>query len=483
MKKCLLLFLLFLIPFCAALAQEVSIDLGKSPVPIDEYFTISVTLKNQELKSIGKFPELEGFEKSRRFSSTTTNIINGQVTVAQTVTQNYAALKEGEVTIKPFTIMVNEKPVESDGAEIVVGPPAGRSRGGSQPPLLQGFGLLDELFGAQKPQEFIDKKEDAFLVFNTEKQEAYVGEGVSVNLAFYVARDDQNLLDFHDFLRQISAILKKLKPANAWEETFEQTGGEAEIVTFDDKEYLRFKLYEAVYYPLNDEPLLFPSVGLEMIKYRLAKEPGFLGNNRQATRKTYYTAPKIVNIKQLPDHPLRDAVPVGNYRLNEYVPRKNFVAGKSFTYAFEVEGEGNLAVIKAPEPEKIPSLDLTLPNVKQNLIRQNGRVFGQKSFRYFITPRAPGSYDLSRAFSLIFFNPETSRYDTLRSEMQIEVAGVEDNDAAIKSKDPGAFYGRLQNESNDLISLSQYSNVKLYTNLVVLFLLLVSLYLFYQHRL
>ena len=63
------------------------------------------------------------------------------------------------------------------------------------------------------------------------------------------------------------------------------------------------------------------------------------------------------------------------------------------------------------------------------------------------------------------------------------VAGQADNDAAIQSKDMGEFYERIPDESNALLSLNQFGEVKLYTNLVVLFLLLVSLYLFYKHRL
>ena len=483
MKRYLLLFTLFLIPFFGALAQEVVIKLGKSPVPIDEYFTISATLKNQQLKTIGKFPELEGFEKSNRFSSTTTNIVQGQISTEQTITQNYAPLKEGEFVIEPFTLEVNGKTVSFKGGKVTVGPPAANPNAGNNQPPISGFGLLDELFGKQKPQEYIDKEEDAFLAFSTDKNQVYVGEGLGVNLSFFVAREDQNLLDFYDFNKQYTQILKTLKPASAWEETFSLSSVEPIQVTIEGKEYLQFKLFEAVYFPLNTQPLLFPSVGLEMVKYRIAKEPGFFGDNRMASRKTFYTSPKIVNVNPLPPHPLADAVPVGIYTLKETVDRTKFMAGKSFNYHFEIQGEGNLATIKAPVPDTIPNLDFTAPDTREDIVRQNGRVFGQKSFHYFATPKTPGTYDLSQAFSFIFFNPETAAYDTLRSELKIVVAGQADNDAAIQSKDMGEFYERIPDESNALLSLNQFGEVKLYTNLVVLFLLLVSLYLFYKHRL
>src|SRR6478735_4638007 len=237
MERFLLLFCLVLIAFSGARAQEVVIKLGKSPVPIDEYFTISATLKNQQLKTIGKFPELEGFEKSNRFSSTTTNIVNGQISTEQTITQNYAPLKEGEFPIKAFTLEVNGKTVAFKGGKVKIGPPAADPNAIANQPPLQGFGLLDELFGKQKPQEYIDKKEDAFLAFSTAKPEVYVGEGLGVNLSFFVAREDQNLLDFYEFNKQYTSILKTLKPATAWEETFNLSNVEPLPVTIEGKEY------------------------------------------------------------------------------------------------------------------------------------------------------------------------------------------------------------------------------------------------------
>lgn len=483
MKKKLVLFYLFLIPFFPALAQKVRIELGKCPVPIDQYFTISVTLENQILKTISKFPEIEGFQKSNRFSSTTTNIINGQISTAQTVTQNYAPLKEGEFQIKPFSIEVNGRKHDFKGGTVKIVPAETQPNAGQQLPPLQGYGILDELFGKQKPREFIDKKEDAFLAFSPQKTTVFVGEGLHVDLSFYVVRADQNLLDFYDLNNQFSAILKQLKPTSVWEEVFDQSNIEPEFVTIDGKEYMRFKLYEAVYFPINTETLLFPSVGLQMIKYKVAKSPVLFGDDRQATYKTYYTAPKIVEVKQLPQHPLRQSVPVGDYKLKEGLDKFKFIASKSFNYVFTIEGEGNLAMLPNPEPLPITGLEFTTPDVRQNITRQNGRVYGQKGFRYFMTPKKPGIYDLGKAFSFIFFNPVSAKYDTLHANTKIKITGETDTDAAIQSKDMGEFYERIPEESNELLSIHQFSEVKLYTNLVVLFLLLASLYLFYKHRL
>src|SRR5690606_2815502 len=167
---------------------------------------------------------------------------------------------------------------------------------------------------------------------------------------------------------------------------------------------------------------------------------------------------------------------------NEYLSTRTFTVGKSFKYTFEISGEGNLAVLNAPEPLPVSGLEFTMPDVQQHIVRQNGRVTGRKSYTYFVTPKKPGNYDLEPVFSFAFFNPTTAKYDTLSSKITLTVKGKTDNDATIQAKDMGEFYERIANEKNELVSLNQYKEVKRYTNQVVVLLLVISLFLFYKNR-
>jgi hypothetical protein len=468
-----MLCLLWTVP---ATAQQISIELGKSPLPINQYFTVSVKLQDQTLKEYAPFPEIPGFKKSNKYSSTKTISTAGKTTTIFTLIQNYAPLAEGEFELKPFTMKVNGQVVQSQGMTIKVTPVVAATQ--QTPDVLDPTVTEETVPVVEEQPEYIDKEDNAFLTVYTNKKEVYVGEGLTVNLYFYLAREDQRLLDFYDFNRQIEHILQQLKQPNVWEETFEFTEITPENVTVNGKPYLRFKLYEAVLYPLNLEPIHFPALTLQMIKYKVAKNPGLLTKDRQEGFKTFYSREKVVPVHELPPHPLRDMVPVGQYRLRESLSKQQVSVNKSFTYLFQVEGEGNLAAIMPPVPTPAAGLDFYPPDVRQDVTRRAGRVIGSKSFSYPVIPHEPGTYKMGEALQWIFFNPVTATYDTLQPKLAVHVTGVRDADALVLSRDLGSFYNIRDNEDDKLVSLHMFDDIKRYTNIILLVLLAVAAFVF-----
>jgi hypothetical protein len=479
MRLLIVLVLLYLFSWVPALAQQARIELGKSPVPINTYFTVSIRLQDQPLKDYSPFPEIEGFKKSNRFSSTQTVVKGGQTTSVLTITQNYAALGEGDFELKPFTMKVNGQSLQSAGMKIKVAPMTTVS---PQAPDLQNLVIPQETGqGEERPQEYVDKEDNAFLTLYTDKKEVYVGEGLNIVLYFYLAEQDQRLLDFYDFGNQITGILRQLKQPNAWEEAFEFAEITPEQVVVQGQPYLRFKLYEAVLYPLTTEPLQFPQLSLRMIKYKVAVNPT-LQEDRLEGYKNFFARERIIPVKELPPHPLRDMVPVGQYTLRERLSSQTVPLNKSFTYLFELEGEGNLAAIMPPTPASTGTLDFYSPDLRQDITRIAGRVQGVKRFAYSVLGRVPGTYNLGNDFHLIYFNPETITYDTLRSSLSVTVTGIADAGSLVLAKDLGPFYKILENEDHTLISLYKEEDIKRYTNIVLLVLLAVSGFIFLKYR-
>ena len=240
-------------------AQDISIELGPGEIGSNQSYTIIITVKNDRLKSYDNFPEIDGFSKRGTSSSSSTNIINGQITSTQSVTMNYTPLREGTFTLAPFTMEINGEEISSDGATIKVGPPVQR-RQRTDPFHRDPF---EDLFGRRtEPKEFVDVKEDAFLALSIDKDEVYLGEGFTSTLAFYVSESNRAPLQFYDLGRQVSEIVKKLKPANCWEENFNIENISGESVRIGGKDYTQYKIYRAAFYPLNLEPVVFPSVDL-----------------------------------------------------------------------------------------------------------------------------------------------------------------------------------------------------------------------------
>jgi hypothetical protein len=442
-------------------AQTFRIELGPERIAENQVFTITLVVENERIRTHEEFPDIPGMVKRGTSSSSQTNIVNGQISTSQSVTMNYSPQRQGEILIKPFSIKVNGQVVESPGQKVTVGPPQQRQQR-TDPFSRDPF---QDFFGRREEPEFVEVQDDAFFALTTSKDEIFVGEGVTVTLAFYVADANRATLRFHDLGRQMSEILKKIRLANCWEENFNIEQITPESVLVNNRRYEQYKIYQATFYPLNTDPLGFPSVELEMIKYKVARNPSFFGQNRQEDFKKFQTKPKVVKVKPLPPHPLRDRVSVGDYRLDETLSADSVVTGGSFTYEFGIYGEGNIAGITKPELNSGSALEFYEPNVGQNINRRVGRVTGAKVFGYFGIPNEPGEYRLGEVFEWVFFNPRTARYDTLKSNKTLRVIGESKRNQAIQASDPGSFYDRIRIADNSLISLDSGKWSGLLTNL------------------
>jgi hypothetical protein len=369
----------------------------------------------------------------------------------------YHPIRQGTVTVPSFTMKVNDKPVRVQGKKVKIGAPVQQQRD----PFRSLFDRdpADDFFGRGET-EFVDIKDDAFLAFTTNKDEVYIGEGFNVSLSFFVSEENRAPLQFHELGKQLSEILKKVKPNNCWEENFNIENIEGETVVVNGRDFTQYKIYQATYYPLNAEPIVFPRVGLEMIKYKVAKNPSFFGQNRQEDFKTFYSQPKKVTVKQLPPHPLRETVAVGNYQLYEHMPSTDIETGKSAAYVFNIFGEGNISAIEKPTVTANEAFEFYEPNIRQDINRENGRVTGTKSFNYFLIPKEPGRYDLKNYFQWVFFSLEKRRYDTLKSKLTVYVTGESKKNEAIQSNDAGAFYDKIENADNSLQAINESNWIK-----------------------
>ncbi|MEP3388483.1 MAG: BatD family protein [Reichenbachiella sp.] len=477
MRKVGFLFLIILLlTGVKSFGQQVSIDLGPDEIASNQAFTITLTIHNERLENYSSFPEIPGFVKRGTSSSSSTNFINGRRSSSQSIIQNYVATAEGEFTLNSFVMKVNEQTYRVKGKKIKVGPPAQRRQRndpfGSDP--------FQDFFGRQEaPQEFVDVKADAFLALTTDKSSVYPGEGFTLTLAFYVASNNRADMRFYELSKQIPEIMKKIKPANCWEENFNIDNITGEPVEINGESYTQFKIYQAAYYPLNNETINFPKVGLDLIKYKVAKNPTFFGRNKQEEIVTFNTKPKQVTIKELPPHPLKESVTVGNYRLKEKLSSQTLKTGESFNYAFDVTGEGNISAIGEPRLYEDENFDIYSPNIRQDISRGHGKVRGTKSFSYYGIPNEPGDYALGDYLQFIYFNVKTETYDTLRSDIILSVTGESKKNEYILSNDMGSFYDAMDIQSNQLQPLDAQDRMRSMANIAIFVLIgLVALVMF-----
>lgn len=476
-NRILLLITLFL-GFCANIsAQNAKIILGPDKIALNQAFTITVEVQNDRIRSIDNFPEIPGLNRIGQSTSSSTNIINGKYSTTQSIIQNYVPTQEGIIVIKPFTITVNDKPVKSPGKRLTIGPPLQQQK--RYDPFS--YDPFEEFFGKRQPQEFVDIKGDAFLALTIDKDEVFVGEGFTVTIGLYNSMSKPDDLGWpNDISEQLAEIKKKITPTNCWEENFKITNLNRETVVINNQSYGHYKLFQASFFPLNNETISFPSIPVNMIKYKVAKNPSFFGKTRQADNKVFTTRPKIVKVKELPPHPLKDQVPVGKYFLSEDISEKELKTGQSFTYQFNVQGEGNISAIDVPTVTESVNFDFYPPNIQQNINRSNNKVRGSKKFNYYAIPTEPGEFELGDLISLVYFDPYEESYDTLRSNISVMVNGESKKNVSISSNDLGSFYNMIDIEDNKLESIDKQGIVKLVANILILLMLGLTIFFIFK---
>jgi len=385
----------------------VTIELSQTAFSIERPFTISVIAPNSENRPIIDFPDIPGFIKRGTSVSFTTSEVENKPVVNQVVTQTYQAKSPGRFKLAPFSVTLNGFVARSEGAVLVVRPAAAVAGGPDATTLTT---------PATPPSG------SAFLSLKASRSSIYAGEGVALSLAFYVADDYPYELElsFTALDRQLQTILKKIRPANAWEENVGINDLKPIPVMVSGRKFREYLLYQAIYFPLSAQPLRLPAVSMWLARPRPKVGPPLA----QSETVVFTSKPLTVNVRPLPPHPLRGQVPVGLFHLAESVERTRVSIGQSIRYSFAVEGEGNIATLQAPVPATDPeamAIDIFPPKERQTLSRAGGRVTGRKTFTYFLIPRQNGPLPLGDRFQWIFFNPQTARYDTLRSQIQLQI--------------------------------------------------------------
>ncbi|WP_345127055.1 BatD family protein [Hymenobacter antarcticus] len=455
---------------------DVALVPGPATLPVTGVFTLGFRLRGGTLGRYADFPELEGFKKSGKTSTTTTRIVQGRRFADLTITQRYVPYGEGEFVIKPFQLTVNGVVLRSRGATVRVGPaapanPAALTKPANPAAPLQAVGDLDKLFGKPKPALYQDVPDHAFMAVVADRPSVFVGQGVRVGLYFYLLPTDQELLAFHDFDDQLPPLLHELHQPTAWQEPGPEASVTPDSVRYRGQRYLRFRLAENVYYPLTAQPLRFPPLALTMVKFKVLKKPEAGQDNRLAGYKTFLSPGLTVAVRALPEAARRGAVAVGSYRTIEAISRTRFRVGESFTYSFGVAGQGNLSAVLAPPVAPWPGLEVYGPDVREEPVPGGGR----KLFRYRLVVRRPGVLPLDSLLQLIVFNPATARYDTLRPGLRPQVRGTVATAAPLPKPDADAFYGLALAQADTTIqSLDVYRDVRRYADWLLLGLAAVA---------
>lgn len=401
-------------PYLAAQPGNGALHLSYSRRKIDlsESFRISVHLQGFTTKYPPEFPEIEGFDKSEVLIQQPDRTQGEQV-----FTQVYKPRSTGIFMLRLFRIRVGNRKISSQKSLMltVINRQPRRASGPRR--------SMSRKRTATAPQ-YIQLREGGALVLQYNKQEVFVGEELEVNLYFYADPSAKAKLEFpEDFYSQVSDISEKLHPATCWEERFGIEKPKRERIRYQGQDYLRYRLYRVLLYPLGTEDIRLPAVSMEMLKPDIDKN---YSRWRLAPRTpvSFSTQAVRIPVRPLPEHPLRNQVAVGNFQLKEGINGFTVETGEAFGYRFSIEGFGNLRTADLPTVQRDPRLEVYPPKVEELSYRQDSvGVYRVKTARYTLIPERPGRYSLGDVFSWIYFNTAEARYDTLRASLDFRAEG------------------------------------------------------------
>jgi len=83
---------------------------------------------------------------------------------------------------------------------------------------------------------------------------------------------------------------------------------------------------------------------------------------------------------------------------------------------------------------------------------------------------------LGNYISLVYFDPYEEKYDTLISDIKVEVTGESKKNVSISSNDLGSFYNTIEIENNKLENINKEGIVKLIANIFIVLMLGLTLF-------
>lgn len=469
MSKRLIVFLFLLVSLTIAYGQNVSIRLGKTTIPQNGSFTISIIATNEGLNLNSDFPQIPGFKAGEQSQSHSTSYVNGQQSSSITLAKTYYPTKQGSFTLPPFSISVNNKKINSKGATITVTAPQQRQQRRSP---------FDDFFGnsRQEQYDFQEIEDKLKLKVKLSKNSVYKNEGVLIEIDLYGTQQDFQLFDFtNDVSKEIQQIQESLKLQNSWiEEKFSISKLVTEKVEVNGKVLYKLPIYKAFIFPSKAKPLQIPNLTLSINKYKIAQNRFGQYVKGDPSIKKLSSPSYTINVKPLPSHPLSESVAVGNFRFTETLSDNEVTENNSFTYEFNISGSGNLNYIPKPTT-KDEAFTFLAPKTKLYKSVKGNMLSGSKKFTYDIIANKEGNYNLGDELQWIYFNTRKERYDTLRSSKQILVKKnllpTQSTSIEQTNSSNSLLYQQIFNETQQ--NNGGLNGITVYLNIIILLILVL----------
>ncbi|TRX70319.1 BatD family protein [Carboxylicivirga sp. M1479] len=389
---------------------------AQTAVVVGDKFQLVYSL-NKEGSDI-RLPALQDFQilmgPSTSYSTSTT-IVNGKVSreTSYTFTFILKALKEGQMSIPPASIMVDDKKVTSNTVSIKVVKGDAQAQQHNQNSQVAGGAPSDD---------------DLFITVTPSKKNVYQGESLVLSTKIYTKVQLEGLSDINQ-PELSSFITQTLKNEDGIKWSMENINGRTyNVGTYEQK----------LLFPQKSGKLTIKPTEIEfMVRQRVARSRSrsifddFFESNHRTVKKRVKSKPLTINVKPLPSgRPEGYTGGVGQLNMKASVTKTDVTVNDGITLKVVVNGTGNHKFIEEPQikfPADFDDFDAKITNGISNTTRG---MRGSKTYEYLMIPRHAGTFTIP-SIKFAYFDPAKGQYKTIESgNINLNVAKGEGNETA-----------------------------------------------------
>lgn len=380
MKKYLVIFLLiFLGEVCANAQVSFQIIPQKNEVGINESVRIQflLSIKNEEIKNIGRL-KLPSF--------TNTQVTGRHVIQNQSIDEEgnnifeygieiiLRAVKKGNIRIEPAQVTVNNKLYET------------------KPIIIKVLGNPNI---TEENTSINSKMGEVFLKLKVSEKNPYQNEGIVANLKFYTRRiellNSLTNLDSPDWQGLF------VQPVKERSYTYEQ-----EIINGDS--YFSRIIGSYVMFPTQSG-----TVVINPFTLTLRIPDGFFDEHDFNIK----SAPVTLQVKKLPDDsPKNFHGLVGQFSIKASANKKELQAEEAVTINVEINGKGNITLLKSPQLTLSDDIEQYTPKSKLESETTLNGISGTLNTSTILVPQKAGNYNIN-VESISYFDPKEEKYKSL----------------------------------------------------------------------
>ncbi len=389
-------------------AQTFSATVDRNTVGLSDRFQVQFTLSGGRLQSVSnmKLPDLNTDFAVLMGPSTSQSIqmINGNVTTSMSWLYLLQPRRQGTFTIGSASIT-------AEGSTLSTAPIKIKVIAGSAPQ-----GGTQKREGESPDISRLDLDAKFFLRAVPSKTSVYVGEPVRVEYKIY------SRIPFG-----VQSMIRKPGTTGFWVEELEKKQERAQFEEINGIRYQVFPVSSLVFYPTKSGRSTIDALEAECTIQVMQRRK--TGDSRldQFFDDPFFDVPRNIqvarrsnavtlDVKPLPEsgRPASFSGAVGQYMMRTYLSKTKLTTSEACTLKVALEGKGNIKFLEEPQLRLSSGLEKYPPTIVESIDRSGATITGVKVFEYYLISRYPGSREVEPV-EFSFFNPETRKYEVLRS--------------------------------------------------------------------